>query len=215
VAADIRPTLHIIVGPNGAGKTTLYRLRIASRHPSAEFVNADELAAQRFGHPARTLEESQTGQTLAEKRRCELMARHKSLVAESTFSHPSKLELVREAITVGYRVNLYHVNVRSVELSVHRVAARVQQGGHPVPEDRIRRRYERNRAIIHEAAKLADHAYIFDNSLLAKPYTLIIEMKRGEIVRTGENIPQWARDLYTDELHSFSSAPPGSRAGNH
>jgi predicted ABC-type ATPase len=84
-----------------------------------------------------------------------------------------------------------------------------------VPEDRIRRRYERNRAIIHEAAKLADRAYVFDNSLLAKPYALIIELKRGKIVRTGENIPQWARDLYTDELHSFSSALPGSRAGSH
>ncbi|MDR1229713.1 MAG: zeta toxin family protein [Azoarcus sp.] len=210
-AANNRSTLHLIAGPNGAGKTTLYRLRIAPRHPSAEFVNADELALRQFGHPAWTLEESQTGQRLAEKRRRELMTRHKSLVTESTFSHPSKLDLVREAMAAGYRVNLYHVSVFNVELSVLRVAARVAKGGHPVPEDKIRERYERNQTLIHEAAKLADRAYIFDNSSLAEPYALAVELKQGEVVRTGKDIPQWAQNLYAAELCRFSPALPDSR----
>jgi predicted ABC-type ATPase len=199
VAAGARPTFHIIAGPNGAGKTTLYRLRIAPRHPGAEFVNADELALRQFGHPARTLEESRVGQRLAEHRRRELLAWRKSLVTESTFSHPSKLDLLREAIAGGYRVNLYHVSVCSVELSVRRVAARVEKGGHPVPEDHIRQRYERNRALIRAAAELADHAYVFDNSLYAEPFALVIELKRGALVRSSEDIPRWARDLYIAE----------------
>ncbi|RUT78183.1 zeta toxin family protein, partial [Mesorhizobium sp. M7A.T.Ca.US.000.02.2.1] len=132
------PTLHVIAGPNGAGKTTLYRNRLEKRYPDAEFVNADELALKEFGHPARTAAESARGQELAENRRRELMAERKSLVTESTFSHPSKVDLVREAKAAGYEVVLYHVNVRSPNVSVMRVAHRVDKGGHPVPEDKIR-----------------------------------------------------------------------------
>lgn len=203
---DRRPTLHVIAGPNGAGKTTLYKNRLKERFPDVEFVNADELAQREFGHPAQTMEESARGQELAEQRRRELMAARKSLITESTFSHPSKLELVREAKAAGYEVVLYHVNVRSAELSVKRVEARVEQGGHPVPEDRIRGRYERNQPLIREAAKLADRAYIFDNSALGKPHTLAAVLANGKAVRVDELVPAWARELYAEEFKHFSEA---------
>ncbi|RCS21332.1 hypothetical protein DUT91_24860 [Phyllobacterium salinisoli] len=203
---DRRPTLHVIAGPNGAGKTTLYRNRIKDRYPEAEFVNADELAQREFGHSAKTLTESQRGQELAEQRRQELMAGRKSLVTETTFSHPSKLDLVKEAKQAGYEVIVYHVNVRSAELSVKRVEARVAGGGHPVPEDRIRQRYERNQPLIREAAKLADRAYIFDNSALGKPHTLTAILAKGKAVRVDDRVPAWARELYADEFKHFSQS---------
>ena len=195
-----RPILHVIAGPNGAGKTTLYRDRLEKLYPAAEFVNADELAIKAFGHPARTAAESARGQELAEQRRRELMAERQSLVTESTFSHPSKVDLVREAKAAGYEVVLYHVNVRSPTLSVARVADRVDKRGHPVPEDRIRQRYERNQPLIREAAKLADRAYVFDNSAVGKPHELALILKCGEVVRVSENIPTWVRQLYAEEL---------------
>lgn len=199
-----KPTLHVIAGPNGAGKTTLYRNRLEKRYPDAEFVNADELALKEFGHPARTAAESARGQELAESRRRELMSERKSLVTESTFSHPSKVDLVREAKAAGYEVILYHVNVRSPNVSVMRVAHRVDKGGHPVPEDKIRQRYDRNQPLIREAAKLADRAYIFDNSQLGKPHELAAILERGTAIRASENVPAWARVLYKDELRNFS-----------
>lgn len=205
MATDDRPTLHVIAGPNGAGKTTLYEHRIAKRNPEAEFVNADELAKQRFGHAAQTLAESQEGQRLAEDRRRTLMAERKSLVTESTFSHPSKLALVRDAQAAGYKVAMYHVNVRSANLSVDRVASRVEKGGHPVPENKIRERYERNQQLIREAVKIADRAYVFDNSIVGKPHTRAIEFRQGQAVRASENIPKWARELYGAELQQYSA----------
>jgi predicted ABC-type ATPase len=206
VTDEYKPTLHVIAGPNGAGKTTLYRNRLEKRYPDAEFVNADELALKEFGHPARTADESARGQELAENRRRELMENRKSLVTESTFSHPSKVDLVRDAKASGYEVVLYHVNVRSPNVSVMRVAHRVDNGGHPVPEDKIRQRYDRNQPLIREAAKLADRAYIFDNSQLGKPHELAVILERGTAIRASENVPAWARVLYKDELRNFSQS---------
>lgn len=206
MAKDTRPTLHMIAGPNGAGKSTLYRNELADRYPDAEFVNADDLARQHYGHAAVTLEESKMGQKLAEDRRRALMAEHKSLVTESTFSHPSKLALLRDAKAAGYRIAVYHVNVYSANVSVARVADRVHDGGHPVPEDKIRERYERNQQLIREAVKLADVALVYDNSKLGTPHQLAFMLQRGEPVHVSDRVPKWARELYAPELKQFSAA---------
>ena len=207
-AAPKAPLLHFIAGPNGAGKTTLYRLRIAPRFPNAEFINADQLALEHFGHPAATLEESALGQQLAEERRLALMQARRDLVTESTFSHPSKLELVREAQRLGYLVLLYHVNVRSPDLSVLRVEARVREGGHPVPESKIRERFKRNQELIREAAAIADFAYVFDNSSLNDGPWLILQLQQGHVVSRVARLPAWAKELYTGPLEAKKKDQP-------
>ena len=63
------PTLHVLAGPNGAGKTTLYETTVKAFTVGVEFVNADRLAFEHFGHLATTAHESETGQRLAESRR--------------------------------------------------------------------------------------------------------------------------------------------------
>jgi predicted ABC-type ATPase len=194
----------MVAGPNGAGKTTLYETAIKDLYPDAEFINADELARKQFGRPAATLEESKFGQDAAEQRRRELMAGKNSFVTESTFSHPSKLDLLRDARAQGYEIRVYHVNVRSPELSVARVASRVERGGHPVPEEKIRERYERNQALIRDAVRMADRARVFDNSRLNEPHRIAIDFRAGQAVRVGEFVPSWARQLYADDLARFA-----------
>lgn len=198
-----RPTLHVLAGPNGAGKSTLYETVLKDRLPGVEFVNADLLAWAEFGHPAATLAESQRGQQLADDRRKALMSEGKSLVTESTFSHPSKLELLQEAREKGYELRVYHVNVRSPEISVFRVQSRVEAGGHPVPEDKIRERYVRNQALIREAVRAADRGFVFDNSRLGEPARLAVGFRSGEVVRLNDPVPNWARQLYADDLARF------------
>jgi predicted ABC-type ATPase len=122
------------------------------------------------------------------------------------------IDLVRDAKAAGYEVLLYHVNVRSPVLSVARVADRVDKGGHPVPEDKIRQRYDRNQPLIREAAKLADRVYVFDNSALGKPHELVLILKCGEVVRVSKDIPAWARQLYAEELMRHGSQPGRPRA---
>jgi predicted ABC-type ATPase len=130
------------------------------------------------------------------------MKARESLVTESTFSHPSKLELIREAKAAGYRVIAYHVNVGSADLAVVRVLARQAQGGHPVAEDRIRGRYERNQTLIREAVQLTDWAYVFDNSAAAvRPRRLMI-FASGRVVGVFPPLPDWAQSLYGELLRA-------------
>jgi predicted ABC-type ATPase len=200
------PTMFVLAGPNGAGKTTLYMAEVAPRNPNAEFINADRLAAAHFGHHASTEAEAKKGQELAEERRAAAMAERKSFVTESTFSHPSKLDLIREAQDLGFKVQVYHVNVRSAEVSIDRVQHRVTQGGHDVPEDRIRGRYERNKELIKDAVLMADRGQVFDNSVKDRKPELAIMFERGQLVYASERMPTWAREIYASQLERFSAS---------
>lgn len=199
MALDAPPILHVLAGPNGAGKSTLYDA-VISRWTTAEFVNPDQLVLEVLGRHALTLEDAKLGQDLANSRRQALMDAGESLVTESTFSHPSKLELVEAAKAQGYLVAVYHVNVDTPDLAVARVANRANHGGHPVPEDRIRGRYDRNRELIAQALRVAHRGFVFDNSLLGAPPRLLLRFVAGQATGVAPNLPAWAAELYADDL---------------
>lgn len=197
-----KPTFFMIAGPNGAGKSTLFetRLRLGIAAP---FINADVI--QRDELKDASMQASYKAAEIAESRRRDCLAQGKSFVTESTFSHPSKLELVDAAKAAGFRVVVYHLSLRSVELAVHRVAYRFSKGGHDVPQDKIRDRFARNPALIREAVLKADKAFIYDNSALARRPTLLLEITRGSVVRVSNQVPGWAHTLYAKELEPFGA----------
>ncbi len=93
-----------------------------------------------------------------------LIDRGESFSFETVFSHPSKLEFMKRARELGYRIYLYFVCVESVELCLARVAVRVAQGGHDVPSDKVLKRYEQCLKLLRDAVLIADRTYLFDNS---------------------------------------------------
>jgi predicted ABC-type ATPase len=153
--------LDLVVGPNGAGKSTFVELVLSPRRPGVPFVNADVIAAQRW--PEDQQAHAYDAAQVAARTRAELIERREPFLAETVFSHPSKLELLDAAAVAGYTVAL-HVLLVPEELSVHRVAYRVAAGGHAVPEDKIRARYHRVWPLIAEAIDRADSARVWDNS---------------------------------------------------
>ena len=199
-----RPILHVLAGPNGADKSTLYHTKIAPRFRSAEFVNPDLIAEQHFGRHPKLFAEVEAAQRLAEAKRRELMAAARDLVTESTFSHPSKLALLQDARAMGYDVRVYHVNLRSAELAVKRVARRAASGGHTVPENKTKERYTRDQPLIREAVRIADRAYVFDNSEFGKPSQRVLEFAHGVVVFVSHHVPRWAMDLYASELCGYA-----------
>ena len=132
--------LDLVVGPNGSGKTTFVEQRLAPLLPGSVFVNADVIAKQRW--PDSPEEHSYEAAQIAATIRDALIDQGESFIAETVFSHPSKLDLIDRAHRAGYVVVL-HVVLVPVELSVARVAERVVEGGHRVPEEKIRSRFER------------------------------------------------------------------------
>ncbi|HEY2358676.1 MAG TPA: AAA family ATPase [Phenylobacterium sp.] len=207
---EAAPTLHVLAGPNGAGKTSFYESWLRPR-TGAEFVNADLLVHAALGRYATTQADATLGQRLAEDRRAALIASRQSLVTESTFSHPSKLHLLRHARAGGYRVIVYHVNVDSSDLAVARVAAREAHGGHPVPEDRIRGRYLRNQALIRDAVRMADRAFVIDNSVRGSKPSALIAFSSGSATEVAPELPPWAATLYADDLSPRAQAKSAAR----
>lgn len=76
----------------------------------------------------------------------------------------TKIDLVRDMQAAGYFVLLLFVGLTNADLSVLRVHTRVAQGGHGIPEDRLRLRFPRTQRIIREASEIADATIMADNS---------------------------------------------------
>ena len=153
--------LDLVVGPNGAGKSTFVEQRLAPLLPGSVFVNADVVAAQRW--PDSAAEHSYEAARIAGTIRDALVEHGESFIAETVFSHPSKLDLIDRARAAGYVVVL-HVVLVPVDLSVARVAERVVEGGHRVPEDKIRGRFARLWPLVVDAIGRVDHATVYDNT---------------------------------------------------
>lgn len=184
--ASSDPVLYLVAGPNGAGKTTLVT-RVIAPATHLPFVNADVIAAQRW--PAAQAEHAYQASDVAAEQRRELIAAGRSFIAETVFSHPSKLALIREAQSVGYHVHL-HVVLVPEDLSVARVNDRVRRGGHVVPEEKIRARYTRLWPLIVQARSLVERTHVYDNSRAATPLRLIATYEYGLLVGSAD-WPAW------------------------
>jgi predicted ABC-type ATPase len=178
--------LDLVVGPNGAGKSTFVELTLAPLLPGSVFVNADEIAKQRWPQDAPS--HAYEAARIAEQTRARLIELGRSFIAETVFSHPSKLELIDTAHAAGYTVVL-HVLLMPEELAVQRVAHRVSAGGHPVAEKKIRERYQRLWALVAEAIVRCEQATIYDNSSLKGP-RIVAQMSEGFIVGSPD-CPSW------------------------
>jgi len=197
VSPKPRPTLVLLAGPNGAGKSTLYETRIAPSL-SVPFINVDVI--QRGELNAADMTAAYKAAEIAATRRGNMLAAGQSFATETVFSPPSKLDLIHEAKAAGFRVMMFHVSVESPDLSVARVVERTREGGHPVPEEKIRGRYARNGPLIRKAVLLSDVGHVFDNSRLNQPPRRIISFKSGTLSFVVPDLPKWALDIYAGDL---------------
>ena len=187
------PVLHVLAGPNGAGKTTFYE-RVLQPATGLPFVNADVIAARRWPHAA-AMHGHEAAQ-LAAAERARRIADRRSFVAETVFSHESKLQLIRDANDAGFHVTL-HVVLIPEELAVARVVDRVANGGHHVPENKIRERYRRLWSLIAEAITLAEQAIVYDNTTATSPFRLVATFVDGRPVDQ-PTWPKWTPSELTD-----------------
>lgn len=157
----MNPILCLIGGCNGAGKTTLAR-ELLPRLGIRRFLNVDEIA-RGLSPLDPDLCAFRAGRILLEEIRT-LCRRRENFALESTLSGKTYAVLLREARAGGYRILLHYILVRSADQAIGRVALRVSHGGHDVPEDMVRRRFERSRNNFLEAyIPLADEWVVWHN----------------------------------------------------
>jgi predicted ABC-type ATPase len=129
----------IIAGPNGAGKTTFAKNFLPKEAHTFNFINADLIAAglSPFDPDSASFKAAR----LMLKELDECTNQGASFAFETTLSGRHYLQRIKNWKNLGYTVKLWFISLSSPELAISRVAERVVQGGHNIPEDVIRRRF--------------------------------------------------------------------------
>ena len=178
--------LYIISGCNGAGKTTASYTVLPEVLQCKEFVNADEIA--RGLSPFNPEGVAIDAGRLMLRRIEELMREGENFSIETTLATRSYAGLVRQAQKKGYRVSLIYFWLNSPELAINRVRQRVSEGGHDIPEEVIRRRYQ------------AGINNLFDIYMSCVDYWLLADNSRENRVIVAEGGPSLPIRMYEVEL---------------
>jgi predicted ABC-type ATPase len=180
------PVLHLLAGPNGAGKSTFAdRILIPATH--LPFINADRIATSLW--PCDEEAHAYQASQVAAHERSAAMRGLRSFITETVFSHPSKADLVQQAVDYGYLVTL-HVLLVPEDVAVGRVSYRVNHGGHTVPETKIRERYRRLWTLIATSRDSATRAVFYDNSVATPAFRTVAVFERGALVGQAD-WPSW------------------------
>ena len=173
------PRLYIISGCNGAGKTTASYSLLPEMLDCKEFVNSDEFAKglSPFDPSKASI---QASRYMLMKIRY-LLKRGSDFAVETTLATRTLVKIANTAQAAGYTVTLLYFWLNSPDLAVERVRARVEAGGHNIPEDTIRRRY--NTGIFYFFnlyAPICERWILADNSQI--PFRVIAEGSKDEVI---------------------------------
>ena len=170
--------LYVIAGPNGAGKTTFAKEFLPHFAKCQEFINADLIASGLSPFSPRTAA-IEAGRMMLNRIK-DLASRHHTFAFETTLSGRGYLSMFRKFKTQGYRIHLFYLWLPSVQLAIQRVRDRVQRGGHSVPEEDIRRRFNRGlKNLFSDYLPLLDDWTLLDNS--GKRPQMIASANEGHI----------------------------------
>lgn len=157
-------TCWIIAGPNGAGKTTFALEYLPTVVGCSHFVNADLIAAG-LSPFAPQLAALKAGRLMLEAI-SEHVAKGESFAFETTLSGLTYARMIPRWRQAGYVVKLIFLSLPDADMAIARVAARVAQGGHDVPEAVVRRRFAAGIRNFHDRYKpLVDDWQLYDNAV--------------------------------------------------
>ncbi|MBI2800017.1 MAG: zeta toxin family protein [Gammaproteobacteria bacterium] len=157
------PKIVIIAGPNGAGKTTFAQAFLPQEAQCPRFINADLIATGLSPFAPETIAIKAGRLMLQEIAAC--AARRESFAFETTLSGHGYLRHIENWRHRGYHLSLIFLSLPTVEMAIARVAERVRQGGHDIPQTVIRRRFATGRKNFENHYRDAVDAWaIYDNS---------------------------------------------------
>jgi predicted ABC-type ATPase len=164
----ISPGVVVLGGPNGAGKSTAAPRLLRGSLRVEEFVNADTLAQGLSAFRPQDVALEAGRITLA--RLDSLESQRKSFAFESTLASHALVRRLRRLKQRGYSVHVVYLWLPTVDLALARVAERVRTGGHDVPAETVRRRFDRGRRNFFTLYRpLADTWRLYDASAITGP----------------------------------------------
>jgi predicted ABC-type ATPase len=199
---DPVPTLTVLAGTNGAGKSSIGGAQLeAARAP---FYNPDAATrALMVANPGMTLDEANAAAWRIGKERLEAaLAERHSFNFETTLGGTTIARLLTQANSAGLRVRMWYCGLSNVELHIARVRARVQHGGHDIPEAKIRERYDTSRNNLCTILRSLDELVLYDNSTESDPHVgqlpqpiRLLHYRDGKILYLSSAMPEWAKPI--------------------
>jgi predicted ABC-type ATPase len=209
--ADRGSSLYVLAGANGAGKSSVAGAMV--RQSGAEYFNPDE-AAQRIreANPRISQEDANSaawheGTRLLRR----AIAERLDFAFETTLGGRTITGLLEGAASDGAHVHVWYTGLATPELHLARVRERVTRGGHDIPEETIRRRYDASRLNLIRLLPHLAELRLYDNSKEANPHegktpepALLLHCSDGAIVyvRTLRDIPTWAKPIVAVALRA-------------
>ena len=128
---------------------------------------------------------------LSEFIRQKILKQNYSFSYETVMSDLKKIDFLKKAKRAGYKIYLYYFATEDPLININKVKIRVEQDGHPVTEENIKKRYYKSLKNLKPAIRLSDRAYLFDTS--QKASVLIAEINQGKNVNLidPKDVPNW------------------------
>jgi len=196
--------IYVLAGVNGAGKSSVGGAMFVEA--GQEFFNPD-LVAQEFllESPGISNEEANARAWQEGRRLLEMsITTRQDFAFETTLGGNTITRLLKQAAKSGIEVRVWYVGLESVELHIERVRSRVAQGGHDIPEAKIRERYDRSRWNLLDLLPQLVELKVFDNTAESNPQAgrwpeprLLMHWRRGRIVHSYNlvQMPEWAKPI--------------------
>ncbi len=197
-------TITVLAGTNGAGKSSIGGAGL--RQKKGDYFNPDE-AAQRVMRATPELQQTKANSIawLEGKRLLEnAITNRKHFTFETTLGGKTITGLLERALDEGFEVSIWYAGLESPELHIARVASRVAQGGHDIPDQAIRHRYDSSRKNLIRLLPRLTQLRVFDNSVEADPQTgatpcpnLILHLEARRVIAPNDlsSTPDWAKPI--------------------
>lgn len=153
-------TIFVFAGPNGSGKSSVIDAYLSQGICPLPYICPDEIVKKAKKTEPRKSEYDlyMKAMTLVDSMRKEYVISGQSFTFETVFSNMEKLKFLRFAKAHGFHIVVTYATTSDPSINIRRVRRRVSEGGHDVPEDKIKSRYERSMALMAEVVAFADEA---------------------------------------------------------
>lgn len=181
----------LIAGINGSGKSSITNVLQNTVGDFGHVINPDALAAQNGSSTIKAGKEA-----LEDIKTC--IENGVEFSQETTLSSNQVIKSIDMAKSAGYTIRMFYVGISTAEESLKRIKNRVEKGGHDIPEDAVRRRYQKRYENLNKVLPLCDVVEFYDNE---NGFTKVAEYKNDCIKIMSKNIPVWLQEfleLYAD-----------------
>lgn len=178
---DIMNNYVIVAGADGTGKSSLRGVLEGQNVLLGHIIDADAIAKEN------NFDNIKAGKKAIEEiNYC--LENNLSFTQETTLAGYRTVRTIKQARKQGYYITMYYVGLSSMEESIDRITNRVRKGGHNIPIDDVKRRYEKRISSLSRVIPLCDEVIFYDNE---NGFIKVAEIKNNKFQYFNGYKPKW------------------------